>query len=511
MNPEVASRRLRKYGLFTGAIFIALAVRLYLLGQYHCISSDGIHYIEAARHFYDGDVAAGLASVYPPGYPGLIASFYPVVGDWERAGQLVSVVCGVLLLFPLYALCKELYGDKVALLACLLATISPYLARYAAHVRSESPFVLLSTVAVLVLYRGFAHQKIRHFFYGGLVAGLAYLVRPESIGFLMIVPIVLLLTGWIKRERSLMWNGYASLLLFVGFFLFALPYIYYLSSTTGQWGVLSKKTGITLGVSLTESGLLKSEETQTFVDLGSLSFLQFVSRHPLLYIKKVLLDLFPSIGTYFEAVYFSYVPFLLVGLMLILRKRFWLRKEFFLVGFIVFYIVGFALIYVNLRYSVQLVPISLAWVALGGLWCWTRLKRAYTFQTFRTVAIAAGLIFMAATLPKTLSPIAPEKAHVRQAGRYIKTLKGSETFRVFVFDDRITFYGDVKAIFLSDLDERKLLEKIRQRDAFYLATELKPWREHFPRIASDPERYGLIVAKEFPVLDKDRLVVFRVS
>jgi uncharacterized membrane protein len=96
-------------------------------------------------------MAAGLASVYPPGYPGLIASFYPVVGDWEIAGQMVSVVCGVLLLFPLYALCKELYGDKVALLACLLATISPYLARYAAHVRSESPFVLLATVAVGVL------------------------------------------------------------------------------------------------------------------------------------------------------------------------------------------------------------------------------------------------------------------------------------------------------------------------------------------------------------------------
>lgn len=511
MNFRRGNRRQRNYGLFTAAIFVALAVRLYLLGQYYCISSDGIHYIEAARHFYSGEIAAGLSSFYPPGYPVLIASVYPLVGNWELAGQILSAVCGVLLLFPLYALCKELYGDQVALWACFLAAISPYLARYAAHVRSESPFVFLSTLALFLCYNGLAHQRRAHFFYGGLVAGVAYLFRPESIGFLVIVPTVLVWKWWLKRERSLMWNCYAGILLFVGFFLFALPYIYYLSSHSGQWGVVSKKAGTTLGVSLTESDLLKGEGPQTLVELGSLGFVEFVGRHPLLYIKKVLLDVLPSIGTYFQAVYWSYIPFLLIGLFLTWRERFWLRNDFLLVGFIGFYLVGFALIYVNLRYSVQLVPISLLWVALGGLWCWTTLQQAYSSRKFRAIAIAGVLVFLGGTLFKTLQPIAPEKAHVREAGRYISTLKRSEAFRVFVFDDRITFYGNAKPILLGDLDETKLLEKIRQRDAFYLATEIKPWQERFPRIARDPARYGLVPDKEFPVGDKDRLVIFRVS
>ena len=511
MNLELRDNGRPRYGLFAGAIFVAVAVRFYLLGQYYCISSDSLGYIEAAQDFYSGDIVAGLGSVYPPGYPGLIAAVYPLVGDWELSGQIISIASGVLLLLPLSALCNDLYGHRVALVACFLAAVSPYPARYAVHVRTESLFLLLSTLALFLFCRGMAQGMKRVFFYGGLVAGFAYLVRPESIGFLVIVPAVLGLTWWIKRDRSLTWVSIACVLFFVGFFLFAFPYIYYLSSVTGQWGSVSKKAGITLMVSLVESGLLKGVETQTLVDLQSLSLLQFVSRHPLLYIKKVLLDVVPSIAAYFEAVYYSYLPFLLVGLFLVLREKFWLRKDLLLIGFAAFYLIGFALIFVNLRYSVQLVPISLGWTSVGLLWCYSTLKQACSFKTFRMIAIAVVVVFLAGTLPKTLKPIAPEKAHVKEAGRYLETIKGSEGVGVFVFDERITFYGKVKPILLNELDESKLLEKIRRREGFYLATELKPWQERFPRIAREPARYGLVVNKEFPVPKKDRLVIFKIT
>jgi dolichyl-phosphate-mannose-protein mannosyltransferase len=511
MNLELRDNGPPRYDLFAGAIFVAAAVRFYLLGQYYCISSDSLGYIEAARDFYSGDIVAGLDSFYPPGYPVFIAAVYPLVGNWELSGQIISITCGVLLFFPLSALCTDLYGHRVALMASFLAAVSPYLARYAVHVRTESPFLFLSTWALLLFYRGMAQGMNRDFFYGGLVAGFAYLVRPESIGFLVVVPAILGLTWWIKRDHSLIWVSIACALLFVGFFLFALPYIYYLSSVSGQWGSVSKKAGITLVVSLTQSGLLEDVETQTLVDLQSLSFLQFISGHPLLYIKKVLLDVLPSIATYFEAVYYSYVPFLLVGLFLVLREKFWLRKDLLLVGFVAFYLIGFALIFVNLRYSVQLVPISLGWTSVGLLWCYSTLKQACSFETFRTIAVTVAVVFLAGTLPKTLMPIAREKAHVREAGRYIETIKGSEGVSVFVFDERITFYGNVKPILLNELNESKLLEKIRRREGLYLATELKPWQKRFPRIALEPDRYGLIVDKEFPVPKKDRLVIFKIT
>ena len=494
--------------LFGLAVALAAAVRFYLLWQYYCISSDGIHYIEAARHFYSGDIQGGLGSVYPPAYPSFVALAYPLVGDWELAGQILSIFCGIVLLFPLRALCRDLYGDNVALLACFLAAINPYLARYAIHVRTESSFFLLSTLALLLFCRGMTQAKVSRFFYGGLVAGFAYLVRPEAMGFLIIVPVALIVTWWLKREQNLKWVGNASLLLFAGFFIFALPYILYLSAASGQWGAVSKKAGVTFQIALMESGLLENEDSQTLSDLESLTLVQFISRHPVLYAKKVLMGLLPSIGIYFEAVHYVYVPFVLIGLLLIVREKAWLRKDFLLLCFFLFYLFGFALIFVRRRYLLQLVAVSLPWAALGVAWTWASLQRRVALKTFRIVVAAGVIIFLAGTLPKTLKAISPEKAYVRDAGRYLKTLGDARS--VLVFDDRITFYGDAKAILLSDLDEAKLLDQIKRHEASYLATEVKPWQERFPRIASDPGKYGLVVDREFRSSNKDRLIIFKV-
>ena len=497
--------------LFLLSVFVAAAVRLYLLSQYYCISSDGIHYIAAARHFYEGDFSGGLGSVYPPAYPTLTALTYSLVGDWELSGQIISLICGVLLLFPLYLLSIELYGRKVAVIACFLAAISPYLARYAVHVRTESPFFFLSMVALLLFYRGILAASAPRIFYGGLVAGFAYLVRPEAIGFLVIVPITLMINWWFKRERSFTWFARASGLLFVGFFIFALPYVLYLSSASGQWGSVSKKAGLTFEIALKDSGLLENEDSQTLTDLESLTLVNFVMRHPILYAKKVILDLVPSVGVYLEGLHYAYVPFLLVGLFLCLREKLWLRRDLLSFTFLIFYLVGFTLIFVRRRYSLQLVTISLPWVALGLIWCWTRLQQAVSLRTFQIVGTVSVIIFLAGTLPKTLKPISPEKAYVKEAGQYLKTVNRSPDRGVLVFDDRITFYGDAKAILMSELDEGKLLEQIRRREASYVATEVNPWRERFPKIALDPAAYGLIIDKEFRAPNRDKLLIFKIA
>jgi len=407
-------------------------------------------------------------------------------------------------------LCEDLYGKNVAVVACFLAAISPYLARYAAHVRTESPFFLLTTLAVLLFYRGLTELRPSRFFYGGLVAGLAYLVRPEAIGLLVIVPMVLVCTWWFKRERNLGWSAKACALLCAGFFIFALPYIFYLSWSSGQWGSVSKKAGLTFAIALKDSGLLENEGSETVADLDSLTLVQFVARHPVLYVEKVLLDIPASIGVYLEGLHYTYVPFLLIGLFLSLREKFWLRKDFLLISFVAFYLIGFTLILVRRRYSLQMLTVSLPWIAAGVMWCWVRLREIASVKTFRIVAVTGLLLFLGATLPKTLKPISPEKAYVREAGRYIKTVDHSPQRNVFVFDDRITFYGDSNAILLSGLDEKQLLEQIRRREASYLATEVNPWQQRFPKIALNPTAYGLAIDKEFRASKRDTLLVFKV-
>ena len=497
--------------LFILAILLTAAIRLYLLRNYYCISSDGVHYIDAAKDFFTGNVASGLSSVYPPGYPILIAALYPIIGDWELSGQIWSILFGVLLLLPLYVLFRQLYGEKAALVACFLVAVSPFLARYSVHVRTESPFLFLSTTALLLFHQGIERKSQGRFFLGGWVAGFAYLVRPEAVGFLAIVPAILAFQWLSKKAPGLLWLCKTSSLVFVGFLLFALPYIVYLSSETGRWGAVTRKAGITLAISLMDSGLLDEGPMEGLGNVESLVFTEFIQRHPVLYLKKVGMDILPAVGVFFEALHYTYVPFLLVGLIFAFRERFWDRKDFLLLGFLLFYVFGFTLFYVKRRYSLQVVPISLGWTAMGMLWCWDWLARTFSAKTARALLFLLALVLAGGTLPKTLKPVSPEKAYVREAGRYLKERKGTRALRVLVFDDRITFYADADPIALTELNKQELVQYIRERKADYLAAELRVLTKHYPDLARDPAPYRLSLEKEFRGSRNDRLLVYRVS
>jgi hypothetical protein len=303
----------------------------------------------------------------------------------------------------------------------------------------------------------------------------------------------------------------AFCVLFAGFLLFAAPYIVYLSWASGQWGSVSRKAGVTLQISLMESGLLDAGALQSTGELQSLGLIDFAMRHPLLYAKKIALDIPKSVLVYAEALYFAYVPFLFIGLFGVFRERFWLRKDFLLLTFLMFYLLGFTLIYVNLRYSLQLVPVSLGWTAAGLLACWVYFKSSLSRQRFVALSTAAALIVVASTLAKTLQPIALEKAHVRAAGEYLKSVKNSESPKILVFDDRIPFYAEATPILIQDLKEPSdLVTYLRDRKADYLATEARVWQERYPEIARNPQDYGLILDKEFYGSRKDRVIIFRV-
>ncbi len=493
------------------AMVTAAFVRVYLVWQYYCISSDGVRYIEAARDFYAGDGFAGLESLYPPGYSLMIAAVFPLVGDWELTGQLLSLAFGVALLVPLYFLLRHAFNDRVAGVACLLASLSPFLARYAAHVRTESAYLFFITLGLWILVRGMENDRAGRFFLGGVVVGLAYLLRPEAIGLLVIIPSFLVLRLLAQKERSWSIVGKYSVLLATGFLIFALPYIVYLSIDTGRWGAISRKAGITLAVNLEKAGVLETGERGGSGETDSPEFFELVGRHPLQYAVKVVKDLPLAIWAFFEALHFSYVPFLLMGLFLTLRGKFWRKREFLLVIFVLFYLVGFSLILVRRRYSLQIVPISLGWCAIGALWTWDYCKASLYPRASKFILAALGAVFLAGTLPKTLSPISSEKAYVRDAGRYLATLNGDGSLKIAVLDNRIQFYSGADAVYLFDVEESALQKFLQDSGVRFLAADTKPWRSHFPNASQRPEAYGLFLKTEFTGERKDRLLVFEVQ
>lgn len=493
------------------AVLLTLAVRLYLLWEYYCISSDGVRYLSAAEDFFAGRVAAGLASVYPPGYPLLIAAVFPLIGDWELAGQLVSLSFSLLLLWPLYRLFEEVYDARVAGIACILSSLSPFLARYSVHVRTESPFLFFSVLALYLFYQGSKRRRLGYFLCGGLVAGFGYLIRPEAVGFLVIVPAYLGFL-WLKdRPGDGWWRVKATILWGAAFMVFALPYITYLSIDTGRWGALSRKAGVTLGVSLQQYGLLEADDGGDNADAEAVEFLDFIRRHPVRYLQKIAMGVWPTVSAYFEVLHYSYVPFLLVGLWLVFRDRVFQREDFLILAFVFFNLLAFLLILVRRRYSLQVVPVSLGWVALGFLWLWDYLRASLSLRGARILFGLALLAFVGATLPKTLTAISREKGFVREAGRYLDRLRPPAKLNVAVFDGRVTFYAHANMLSLDGVEEAQLASWLGAKRADYLAIENKLWQKRFPQAAARPAAYGLVTEREFIGTRKDRMLLFKVK
>ena len=509
INPVLSPSQAKRW--FIGSLFVAAIVRLYLLWQYYCISSDGVIYLRAAQDFIAGNVNAGLASVYPPGYPLLIAAVYPLIGDWESAGQSLSWLFGVSLLVPLFGMFRGMFAERIALLACYLAAVSPFLALYSAHVRSESAYLFVSTTALYLFYGAIERRAMARFFVGGLVAGYAFLVRPEAIGFLVIVPGVLLWRWRLGQETSFSRLVQATAALSAGFLIFALPYIVYLSVDTGRFGAISRKAGVTLAINLHESAMLEEEGGAQGADVGSFVFTDYVLKHPLLYAKKVVSDLLPAIGVFFQALYYSYLPFLALGLFLLFRERGEARPDLLLIAFVLFYVFGFALIYVKRRYSLQAVPVSLAWVA-AGMWClWDKLRIGFSFNKAGLVAASIALFFLGSTLPKTLKPVSREKAFVRETGWYLKARNQSGTLAVAVFDERVAFYASARTIPLTRMEPDTMASYLREQKADYLAAESKIFEKNFPELSQQPESFGLVLEKSFIGTHKDRMLLYKVS
>lgn len=425
----------------------------------------------------------------------MIAAVYPLLGDWELAGQFWPLLLSLAMTLPLFGLLSSIYGQRVARVALLFYGVSPYVARLSLEVRSEIPYTFFLVLSLYLLQRGLGDRKPLLLFLMGIVSALAYLVRPEGAGLLIVGVSLLLYRRWIA-ERSERIALKVSVLI-LGFVIFSAPYILYLRWDTGGWAI-SRKTGLVFSMALARQGWDWDESAAG--DPSQVGITDFVAAHPLTYLSKVVADAFRSLGFYFEALHYSYLPFLFAGWFLFFHGSFWEKGDFLFLIVVVFYLGTFALIYVTRRYGVPLVPLSLGWVASGYIFLVDRLGN-FVAARRRSYWVAALLaLFVAGTLPKTLQAIGWDKFYLRQAGAYLKAKAGAT---IATNNGRVAFYaeGENQVRLVNAEDLPVLLEK----GADYLALDEAGLRETGRSL---PE-YGWLMEKEFSYDRKERLIVFR--
>ncbi|HVP40012.1 MAG TPA: hypothetical protein VMS93_12600, partial [Candidatus Saccharimonadales bacterium] len=204
----------------------ALALRLWALRFQPFPSFDTISYLQFAEAIRKGQA---YVSLFPPGYPALVALFQLGVHPGLRAAGLAAVVCGALLPWPVWALARRALGAGWAWVPALAVALHPDLARLSAQAVSEPLFFL-------ALYAGVALAAAP--LSAGLLLGLAYATRPEGL-----VPMAALglRQAWRGLRRASRWGG--LVLLSAGFLLLAVPCWIYFHATLGHW-TLSPKAAI---------------------------------------------------------------------------------------------------------------------------------------------------------------------------------------------------------------------------------------------------------------------------
>jgi len=206
---------------------LALALRLWALHWQPYVTVDGTEYVrfaEALRAWRP------FASIFPPGYPVLIAFARALVPDRVFAATLVSLVCGVLLVWPVWWLGRRALGPRWAAFPVLAVALHPLLAVFSAVTMSESAYFL-------ALYGGLALAGAARGLPSGLALGAAFALRPEAL-----VPAGALAAGAVVRTFRDRVRARTPWLAAAGFLAVAFPCWLWFHATLGTW-TLTPKVG----------------------------------------------------------------------------------------------------------------------------------------------------------------------------------------------------------------------------------------------------------------------------
>ena len=370
-------------------LVLAFLLRLPLLFFPEVIRNDGAEYVRHAKLVLDGGWTAGKA---PPLYPVLIAFGHLVIPDWELAGILVSVLFGALLVLPVVYLGKELFGEQVGLVSGLFVAVHPFLHSFSGSVMTESVYYFLVAMIVWLGWQAFERGRFLAILLFGLFTSLAYLTRPEGLGYLIVFSLWVLIVSPSSGKRG--WSKKVGIvcLAILGFLLLSSPYLIQIRKETGRWGI-TKKFVISVESSTGDEG---AQTIETFTRRKEISLLS-LAKNPLTVLKKIGVGFLKSFYVFQQS--FNPLLFFLVLLIpLFFRDSlFPLKGHLYLFAYFFFFL-GFVLpfLWVARRYASQMIPIAIPWAAIGFLnaaaWVSSRMKGSVTGKKFPALLLIVVLL-----------------------------------------------------------------------------------------------------------------------
>jgi hypothetical protein len=383
-------KSLRERQALLALLAVTFGLRVYAVLMAKGIAQDSAGYGFMARDFLKGDAAKALSSPLHPFYSFLISLVAFDPAHVEIAGRLLSLLFGTFTLIPLYYLIREEVGEAEALLAGLFYAFHPYLAVYSGMLLTEATYWGLLTLSIYFFWTGLKKEKAGRIIVSALLLAMAYLTRPEGIGYLFVFTVWIILYGGVKQG----WAKKAILLagLLVPFVILVIPYVVHLHGEMGQW-LISKKALEAQGPLLTPS------ETSTRVH-NLVRFLPFTLYH------------------YLWAYHFTLWLFLFFGLVRARQRE--VKYEWFIASIILFHIVSLATFNPStIRFSIPVVPLALFWAGAGVLELQRRFQKLNLSQPGKWVFVLVVLALMT-QMPRSLRPERGHREYQQKAGIWMR-------------------------------------------------------------------------------------------
>jgi 4-amino-4-deoxy-L-arabinose transferase-like glycosyltransferase len=412
-------------------IGISFGLRLYAILMAQGIAYDSAEYGFIARDFLKGHFIKGLSSPAPPFYPFLISLFSLDTIHVEIAGRLISLFFGTLTIIPLFYLVKEAIGQKEAIFSALFYSFHPYLVTYSGMLLTEATYWGLLILSVYFFWTGLKKERVGRMTLSGFFLGLAYLTRPEGIGYVFVYLIWIIVDGGLKKKWLKKFILIGSLILTV--FIFVIPYILYIHQETGQW-LISKKAVETqsqfLKKTVGEVDPLKSIEQNKPIkkNFGILRITQNIVK----YLPFVIYH-------YLRAYHFSLWLFLFFGLIRVRRKV--IAYELFLASLVLFHLFSLSTFLPStIRLSVPVIPLSLFWAGLGILEIKRYLEKIKISNPEKVIFLFILLVILI-QLPQSLTPERRRRAEQKKVGLWLKQNTPPDAI-IMSNSPQETFYAD---------------------------------------------------------------------
>lgn len=201
--------------------------------------ADSFAYLQMAHHLKNFSL-----EWFGNGWFGFLYSIPIAIADIFIQNDMIATFAVNILLFNLLAwLCYILWRNylsfKYNILFIILIFLSPILLNYNIHILSENIYIPLFLILFVWILK---YKEIPDFsgsVFLGLMIALLYYTRSEAfiyLGSIGLIIFFLLITKRISFTKAFL--NYTTVI--VSFFIFILPYIFYLHSFTGEWWITNK-------------------------------------------------------------------------------------------------------------------------------------------------------------------------------------------------------------------------------------------------------------------------------